>query len=70
MIIYALFYCFVSAPQVPCVQAQGPFDSVEACEEMKGRYQAVDMATGRRVDPPGIKYICMKKTVPTWEPAH
>jgi hypothetical protein len=79
MTIYILFLCFkINGECQPMSGVSGPtpYATLRECEDAKKPYtqtfsltrptEAVDEDGFNRR---GMKLVCMKKTVPTWEPA-
>jgi len=79
MTIYILFLCFKITGQCQAMSgAFGPtiYESLSACEDAKKPYTQTFSLTHptEAVDKDGFnnrgtKLVCMKKTVPAWEPA-
>jgi hypothetical protein len=72
MTIYALFLChLLVGGQMSCQPVggsmSGPYQTVEACEQMKARLpppSAIGFTPAEKAE-----LVCMQKTSPTWEPA-
>jgi hypothetical protein len=62
--IYALFYCFTNV-DAPCVMIGHEFDDPAPCIEMKNLYENGKLETLELTSKTGIKYICMKQSVPS-----
>ena len=70
MTIYVLFLCFMQINRCNQIQSPypNPFTTIAECEKFKAGYDQNGRATeslARR----GMRYVCMKKTVPTFQPA-
>jgi len=59
--IYAVFLCTVMGGQQSCYPTAFKADATLAACEAHKHYM-------ERLVNPGVKVVCMKKTVPSWEP--
>jgi hypothetical protein len=71
MLIYALFYCIITPnqPQMDQCWNEGMFPSLHACEVAKSHRGGAVLTDAAKRNGTTQRFSCMKKEVPTWQPA-